>query len=332
MSRQPPIGMAAIGLSLFLIIATACGSAAPSQQGGEDPQTPPSRYATPPPEDTTISTPTPSPVAGTPEPLKAAGEPTPTADPTLREVLGLGPKPTRKPDSLTTPEHPQGIEGCRTLNVYSATYDEIHTLSWCAEELIADVAAQCSNVSGSTAEEELACAKNALAGVESYILREYMVPCMAISTTQEREQCRQNAGAAYATHTRKLEEAWISILNAVHDDENVGLRRNATDQCVTAAGKTPLEDEIFPWQQTDDKQIEKPAKMTPEERQALETRYRLIDQCATEQGFYAAQEEAWITELQERFTDDPDSVQPLFDEGIKTTLEEEGIALFIRLN
>lgn len=331
MIKQTPVRKAAAALSLLLIIALACGPTATPQQGGGEPQTPqPTRQATTPPEDTAISTATPTPVAGMPEPPKTAGQPTPTTDPTLRELLG--PKPTPQPESQTSPAHPEGITGCRTLNVHSATYDEIRTLSWCAEELVADVIEACSDISGSTAEQELNCAKNKLADVESYILREYMVPCMAISTNQEREQCRQNAGTAFANHTRKFEAAWISILNAVHDDEQVKLRRAATDQCVTTAGQTPLDDEPFPWQQTDEKRIEKPAKMTAAQQQALETRYRRIDQCATEQGLYAAQEEAWITELQERFRDDPNSVQPLFDESIKTILEEDGIALFIRLD
>ncbi len=331
MSKQTPVRTAAIGLSLILIIALACGPTAPPQQEtSQTPTPPPTRQAAQPPEDAAISTPTPAPVVGTPETPKAAGQPTLTTDATLRELLG--PMPTPQPGSQITPAHPQGIEGCRTLNVHSATYDEIRTIAWCADELIADITAQCSNNSGNTAAQELACAKTALTNVESYILREYLVPCMVISSNQAREQCRQDAGTAYATHTRKFEEAWISILNAIHDDEQVKLRRTATDQCVTAAGETPLEDAIFPWQQTDDQKIEKPAKMTAEQRQTLETRYRLIDQCATEQGLYAAQEEAWITELQERFRDDPDSVQTLFDEGIKTILEEEGIALFIRLD
>lgn len=336
MSKQPPSMTAFAAMSLILIIALACAPAAPPQQETSQTQTQtpqPTRQATPPPEDAAISTPTPAPVVGTPETPKAVGQPTPTADTNLRKALGLGPKPTQNPASLTTGEHPQGIEGCRTLNIHSATYDEIRTLSWCAEELIEDVIEQCSDTSGSTAYQEFSCAKNALANVESYILREYMVPCMAISTTQERDQCRQDVGAAYAAHTRKFEETWTTILYAVHDDDDVKLRRAAADQCVREAGKEPLDDEPFPWQQMDEEKTRKyKVEMTTAEREALVARYRVIDQCATSQGLYESQEGTWINELQRLSMENPDAVRPLFDEGIKTILEEDGIALLLSLD
>ena len=233
--------------------------------------------------------------------------------------------------SSSPPPHPDGLSGCRQLNTYSSTTEEIRYISWCMTELAAATKKECAD--SGTSDQQLTCAKSFLADVKSYTIRETMVPCLAITNTDDQSDCRETAWAEAADHTQTFRDTWPNILDAVHVDADVKARFNATNQCISGAGKGPLEDKPVPWQQIDPEKVKHIARATDAaELDAQLSRAKVIHQCSITQGLYAAQETAWIAELQRLFLDDPDSVQPLFEEGIKDILEADGIAPFLTIH
>ena len=344
------------GLMLFLVLVTACATAAPhndaagGQSSGPLPQSGPVADAgtngdagkptpepelTPQPDTPPAPRPTPEP---TPEPTP---KPTPTPHP---DDL---PPPTEDPEApYPTPDggypllpeyapHPRGLDGCRALNVFSTGSQEFldHNF-WCSEELLNDVMQNCLGTG--TTREERACADDRLADVKSYALRRVYHRCGGVSDRDDHQECMREVGEAYKVHWQSFFVIWNEVLLAVESDSEVKERFRAMAECVEDQGYDPPDGQRpFGWQEMDPKRVEglKPHRgATTEEKIAAEKeRVKTINQCATDTGLYAAQDTKWQAEIRRIAREDPDRVVPLKQEGVIEVLEEDGPAPFLTI-
>ena len=327
---------------LLLVLAVACGSAAPPESPlGEDPNEQSDKpdsdesgdeKPTPTPKPTSPPQPTPKPDRdsdGKPEPTRHPDDPpSPTTEPT-------SPPATPDPGSLALPPqntHPDGIVGCRSMNLYQMTFDELSYMDWCQQTLTEDVYTNCQGTGDGTTDDEKACGIQRLGNVQVFVMREYITPCVGITNDDDSNDCIKATIEYSQTHFQAMLGVYAEILQAVTDDGGVKARALVAAECVSAAGYEPF-DTTTPlhWQTMkapDDEPFD--GRLPPaEERAAKLERSRAIDECASDEGLYAAQEEAWIAQIKGMKTSDPDRAERLKQEGIITALEAEGIALFL---
>ena len=331
------IALAAI---LVLMLLVACGPTAPAgQNGGADQtQTPaPTTVPTnqddgpsgPPPTQEPTHTPDPPPDVDPtetpkPPPTRPPGDPIPqpTAEPDRTEPTpAIGETSTLR----SWPAPPNGIEGCYTLNPYSNTLQESDYNAWCTDALLKDVSTNCAGTGDSAA--ELSCARNRLEDVQSYFLREVVMPCAAISDDLDRQQCINEHGQASLTYMRILWSTWGDIQSVVDSDAEVKATQAGMADCVVRKGfARPAPDDPIAWQ------VNKPPD-APRKRGADQSLAELmaIDQCAKDAGLYAAQETVWLSEIYRLQREDPEHVRPLIENGLLTALEAEGVAPFLAI-
>jgi hypothetical protein len=326
---------------LLLVLAVACAPVAPPESPlGEDPNEQSDKpdsdesgdeKLTPTPKPTSPPQPTPKPDRdsdGKPEPTRHPDNPpSPTTEPTSPP----GPITPASAPVDPMPQHPDGMAGCYSMNLYQMPVDEVPFMFWCQRVLSEDVAQNCQGTGEGTTEDEKKCGIQRLAEVQVFMMREFVAPCSGITISSDRIQCVADTGEALNAHYQALLGVYAEILKAVTDKSEVKTRASVTAECVRAAGYEPFDttrplswQEMRPPSQASDKRV------TPEEQDATnDQRNRAIDQCAFDEGLYEAQESAWLAEIEGMRTSDPDKAERLKQEGIITALEAEGIALFL---
>ena len=347
---RPPVFL--IALSLLVAAFLACAPVAPSddtrtsfgqqtvpslpqqQQDGE-----PTRESTPPPaEEDPLPTPKPTPVPlpGPEDDQDPKPEPTPDPDdPPTPPRETIVPEPTPQ-DGYPTSEpdlpHPDGLTGCLSLNMWSASSQEYSDYSsWCWRKLGDDVRDNCRGV-GSTREEK-ACGEARLAEVKNYAVRASSNVCLGISVREDRHACGRTTTADYWDHLDDFHEVWNEILLAVRSNAEVKVRFSATVDCVTDAGFDAPDDRPLPWQEVDPKRVEGRklfrGATTEEQIAAEEARWRTIRQCGADTGLYAAQDAQWLAEIASIAAEEPDRLIPFKKEGLVEILEADGPAAFL---
>ena len=339
---------------LTAIVLLACGPAADDGEKEGDPAASAVPTATPKGDEPTKQPDPPATAAPTETP-KPAEEPTKTPEPTPAEKSTETPKPTRHPDDPPSPTatpvptyppqtpgpviedpvirdlpHPDGIQGCRSMNMFVDALSNLDYYTWCRETLESDVQTNCSGQDGTTA--QLQCARNRLAETQSPFLKS-LLPCTAITYRDARAACITRETNELADKTHQIWQVWPQILNRVDSDAKVKKRKQEIGKCMLARGY----DEhnvatVLPWQINEKPDAEKPADRyatTAEERAAMRAKYTDLHECALESGIYDVQEELWFAEVQRLEQQDPSSVEALLDFGLKEALELEGPAPFL---
>ena len=156
-----------------VLAALACGPAATVNPDTTATPTPsPTRHPDDPPAPTPVPTPIPAPISDSNEfDRKSPPHPGGTVNPDTTTTPT--PSPTRHPDDPPAPTpvptptpapisdsnefdrlfppHPDGIDGCRSLNLYSAPYDHIKYHGWCGETLMFGFMDNCAGTGSSEA-------------------------------------------------------------------------------------------------------------------------------------------------------------------------------------
>ncbi len=312
-----------------LILAAACR---PDDTAHPDTAVQPA--VAPVPAQTPAATATPKPTetpkpAATPVPTRHPDDPAP---PTPEPSADL--PPAEETSLSAVPPHPKGLDGCRSLNLFSASYEDIKYHAWCGDAFMSDVVENCLGTGTATVEK--ACATNRLADVQSYSIRALFIPCSAISDNDARAGCTEEALERTNTHFVRLRSTWNAILATVEADGEVKAKFREMGDCVQNLGhERPDASVPLSWHQIDPDKVEilvKPDRSdTDAAAHAAEARLRAINQCALDVGLYAAQDTKWLAEIQRLFVADPEKVRPLKDEGIIDILQQPGPAPFLTL-
>ena len=340
---------------LTAIVLLACGPAADDGEKEGDPAASAVPTATPKGDEPTKQPDPPATAAPTETP-KPAEEPTKTPEPTPAEKPTETPKPTRHPEDppsptatpvptyppTTTPDpglvdpvirrvpHPDGVQGCRSMNMFVATPRDYDYSNWCRDTLEADVKAQCSSQEGP--EAQLRCAREHLSDAQMPFLK-FMLPCTAITNADASSACVEEAFIGWATKQNQVWEVWPQILNKVDSDGEVKVRKQEIAKCMMERGYDEFDvAAALPWQISEKPDEEKPVKRyatTEEERAAMRARYADLNECALKSGIYDVQEALWFAEVRRLEQQDPASVEALLYFGLKEALEREGPAPFL---
>ena len=321
-----------------LLLVLACGPAATSPvEGGQTAQAAQESEPTEvPPTPTPGPTPTP-PYEPPPPPMPTIPPPPPTPEPEDQPPPTEEPQPTPTPFPTVTPPsypaHPDGLEGCKSLNRYSGSVSDFDYHFWCTQASQDDIREHCLGT-GNTFEEKQ-CAYQRLADFKSYTIRELYTPCVAITNRVDRRACNEESATAYRIHSEALVEVWNHIVDAVEEHPDVKNAYRAMADCVADAGyKGPDVRRPLPWQQIDDSKIDTSSYRDPgatgPPTDAEKSHLRVANRCALDEDLYAAQDIAWQEEIWRIFHgDEPDRIAPLKEAGIIDILEEDGPAPFL---
>ena len=350
---RPPLMIVIILLATAALLA--CGPAADDGDKEGDPAASAVPTATPKGDEPTKQPDPPATAAPTETP-KPAEEPTKTPEPTPAEKPTETPKPTRHPDDppsptatpvptyppTTTPDpglvdpvirrvpHPDGVQGCRSMNMFVATPRDYDYSNWCRDTLEADVKAQCSSQEGP--EAQLRCAREHLSDAQMPFLK-FMLPCTAITNADASSACVEEAFIEWATKQNQVWEVWPQILNKLDSDGEVKVRKQEIAKCMLERGYDEFDvAAALPWQISEKPDAEKPVKRyatTEEERAAGRARYADLHECALESGIYDVQKALWFAEVRRLEQQDPASVEALLYFGLKEALEREGPIPFL---
>ncbi len=335
------IALSPLMIAVLLLAAAAfiaCGPAAGEGEKEGDPaatataaptETPkseeePTKTPIPLPTEKPSETPKPTPTRHPDDPPSPTATPVPTYPPTTTPDPGLvNPVIRRVP-------HPDGVQGCRSINIFAAERVHLDYLDWCGDALEADVKAQCSSQEGP--EAQLRCAREHLSNTQWPVSR-LMLPCSAITNADAGSACVEEAFVDWAIKQHQVWEVWPQILNKVDSDGEVKVRKQEIAKCMLERGYDEFDvAAALPWQIGEKPDEEKPVKRyatTAEERAAMRARYADLNECALKSGIYDVQEALWFAEVRRLEQQDPSSFEALLDFGLKEALEREGPASFL---
>ena len=236
------------------------------------------------------------------------------------------PSPAPVP-SIEDDSHPNGLEGCRSVNQFAGMYDHLFYDEWCRQALQDDVREHCSGIGTPTQERD--CADNRLEDVQNYYMRVWLVPCVAISGVREQQRCKDESEAAYKAHRSAFISTWDTVLRAVTDDPQVRARFQLVGECVKGLGfEAPDASVPLPWHQIDPISFST-ALVPPGEpaaRDAENQRRSAINHCALAVGLYEVQDAKWRSKIKRLSGSER---KPLENEAVIDSLEEPGPAPFL---
>ena len=228
--------------------------------------------------------------------------------------------------------HPDGLRGCQSLNLLSATTDEIGYNDWCEWTLTNVVLNECSGME--TTEDALSCAQSALSDVQEISLRHAIVPCTAIRDQRDSGKCAVESIKEQENKNLALRLVWKDALDAVSATPAVASSKSAFSDCLMERGHQPLTDEWeLPWQRNESAQDQMERyRAAPEELRDLRTWAPVVaNECGYESGLYEAQDAAWLAELRRLEAEEPDKFRPFVERGVISILAEPGVAAFLTL-
>ena len=317
-------------MAVLLLAALACGPAAQPQQESptEPPPTPTPSLPKPTPTD---ANPTAEPTA-TPIPPKPTATPAPTLPPKPTETPPptlAAPQPATAP-AAAFPPHPRGLSGCREYNMFGSPPGDAAYVPWCTEELSNRVISACSGLSDSEAEHT--CGQRELANVNDYFMREGPIQCDAITDSSNQQNCFAQSYERWENHFAGLFAIWPKAQLAVAQDPAVVTAMKAVISCLERMGHEKINAELlFPWQRLESPEdtARRESGYTAEEKTARIELREPADQCAKQSGLYAAQDAAWLAELERLAKAAPAQASPLLDAGLIEILKRPGIAAFL---
>ena len=351
--RRMVITLAAL---VLLIVAIACGPVAPEdaltpaaiQQPAPIPDSGAAETLTPAPKPTETPTallpqPTKLPTllpkpTETPTPLPPKPAPLPTLPPKPTETPLPTPFPTRDlrtPAPTLAPDlpHPEGLAGCFEMSIFvSAPTEYSDYMSWCDEQISVLVRANCQG-SGDWA-DEVNCADRELENARSYFIRSGFYRCFAITESDARERCGAEVGGLLNDQFYGLWDAWPKVRHAANRAPAVVSALGDVVACLEALGYEQVDTGLlFQWQRFDNPDTfdQREEDYTPEQKAARSELAEPADQCARQAGYYAAQDSAWTAEVERLYQEEPETAQPLRNEGILEILQAPGVAPFLTL-
>ena len=134
--------------------------------------------------------------------------------------------------------HPNGLRGCKSLNVLSASTEEMGYYGWCQWTLTNIVLNECRGIE--TTEDALSCAELALSDVQEILLRHVVVPCVAISNQRDSGKCAIESIKEHENKNLVLRQAWRDVLDAVSATPAVASGKSAFSDCLVERGHKPL--------------------------------------------------------------------------------------------
>ena len=320
---RPPVLL----LALMFVMAAflACAPVAPPSDGTPSGGEPPPPLAQ---EDEPTRTPDPTekPTPG-PDPTPVYDDPHPTKGPLPEET----PEPTPAPEPTVAQDtaHPQGIEGCKGVVMLAGNTDMAHQ-GWCADQLASHVASSCS--SETTTDDQLSCGENVVSGFNSLLFRKAGFQCSAITRLDDRRQCLDESSDQFEASLQELNIAWERSRAAVGQDPKVQKAWEKTQECLKGKGFENVPRElVFGWQEAKfpDEKRKSDSALNDAERKLMERLVKPSGECAVQEGLYAAQEAAWITEIRRLETESPQVVEILVKEGFLTGLDKPGVSFFL---
>ena len=320
-------------MAALLLAALACAPAAQPRQ--EDPTKPlPTTTLSLPESTPTDANPT-AEATATPIPPKPTEPPAPT----------LPPKPTETPPPTTTapqpapatpapfPPHPRGLSGCHEYNMFGSPPGDAAYVPWCTEELSNRIISLCAGLSDSEAEHT--CGQRELAKVSDYFMREGPIQCDAITDPDHQQNCFAQSYERWQKHFAGLFEIWPKAQQAVAQDPAVAAAMKDVISCLERMGHENINTELlFPWQnlESSEDSAQRESAYTADEKTARIELRQPSNQCAKQSGLYAAQDAAWLTELERLAKADPEQARPLLDAGLIEILKRPGIPAFLSGN
>ena len=317
-------------MAALLLAALACAPAAQLRQ--EDPTEPPPTAIPSLPESTPADANPTVDATATPTPPKPTETPAPTSPPKPTET----PSPTLaipKPATTTPPAfppHPRGLPGCREYNMFGSPPGDAAYVPWCTDELSNHIMSICAGLSDSEAEHT--CAKRELADVSDYFMREGPIQCDAITNPNDQQNCFAQSYERWEKHFAGLFAIWPKAQQAVAQDPAVVAAMKDVISCLEKMGHENINTELlFPWQnlESPEDSSQRESAYTADEKTARIELRQPANQCAKQSGLYAAQDDAWLAELERLAKADPAQARPLLDAGLLEILKRPGIAAFL---
>ena len=309
--------------SLFLVLAglgcllLACGPVAQAPNGEEPLIAAQSEPREPTAEPSTPETPTPEPT----EPVKPTPEPKPTPRPTKAQIL-----PTPAPD----PAHPEGLAGCKTVGMFGDDADLAYQ-GWCGDQLLEHMIDTCRSLSTGDAQRE--CGNEIALEYNSLLFRNGAIKCAAIAPgSAAQSDCIGESAQSFDNSMDDLFKAWDLVRIAADQDEHVVKARENTVACLKDRGfENPKLELLFQWQawDTPKEYLDNEAALSAAQKALRERLLKPSQECATEEGLFAAQEVAWAAELKRLKESNPQIVAGLIREGMLDELEKPGLATFV---
>ena len=319
--------------ALALLAFMACGPAANDSDGGKEGSPTPAATETPKPDAEPTKTPAPMPTdKPTPTPFPDdVGSATPTVVPT---ALPTSPPPTRR--SPYTP-HPEGLAGCTDLTWFVIdTQEEESMRKWCERAIDKDVHANCyfpDDVTEDLTAKEQECGRQR-ASQGAPPLHRGRISCLPISDNEDYLTCFNEAVARISTVHEQGPEILSAILQEVDEDTEVKALKIEIGNCMVENGyDRPAGSGKLPWQAMKDEEREKIDRAMDQSKDELAVRldrWEVLDQCSENAGLYTIQHTLLVEKLTRLTVDDPDKASILGDWGIKSVLEEDGPAPFLR--
>ena len=220
------------------------------------------------------------------------------------------------------PPHPKGIEGCKKSGYFMGDLD--YSL-WCNREAEKAIHTLCGS-----AEDKATCARGYFS---DWIAPEYYrsAECVIHSGSDQSlfEGCLDDELRAKFAAIDGHGKEWAAVLATVSADSNVSGALQRVKQCLSAKGITDAPDKLlYHWQDyigRPDLYIPFIEGLSSSEAAQMERLRAPSRQCGTQEGFFAAQETAFITELECLQTTDPSKIASLEFYGLLTALKEPGI-------
>ncbi len=249
------------------------------------------------------------------------------------------PFPTVDPNSQSdaplnsdTP-HPEGLAGCQNLSIFTSSVDDIKYYFWCSEASGDAVISQCRGIG--TTQEERSCAEEYLADWKQYSHRLNFI-CTAISDTEVGRECFYQAADTSNKSEEEFRRLWPEIQAVEASNPAVAMAHQKVTQCLADKSFRNIDPKLlFQWQKYWAYFGDSTAfttwldGFTEKENALMEEIANPLEQCAIQEGFYAAQEAVWLVEVRRLIKEDPDKAQPLLDWKILEILEQPGVAPFL---
>ena len=232
----------------------------------------------------------------------------------------------------TPAPHPQGLTGCSNVSPFTG---ELRSYGWCLEAGMEAAESLCAEVGDDQVRQ--ACGEEFASDWKDYVSRLY-IGCAAIVDPDVRGRCGRQALESIADSKLVYREVWAEVLTKVSKNEAVAAAYEKVIQCLAATDKS-LEGTdsrlLFAWQ-TQMQYIFHHEELTDwlegftqDDRDLIEAVRVPLRQCAVKEGYYAAQDAAWLTEARRLVEEDPEKAQPLLDWKILELLEQPGVAFFL---
>ena len=219
--------------------------------------------------------------------------------------------------------HPQGLDGCKAFNLFSAGIDEVAYRTWCAQEASNSMKSKCKGTGSSQDEQE--CAKSYLVDWEDYEIRT-LLPCAAISDPVDANEC-----SVIDERLGVMQQLWKETHYVIIEKEEVRQALSKVYQCLSDPSfQTPPKFLDLSWQEFRlVHAFGSPSFQQNVDQDLLDRTFGPSDDCAQQADLYIAQDAAWLAEVKRLVKEEPVKAQPFLDWRILTVLEEPGVAPFL---